>query len=191
MNDHPFIDNNCQTSNFVPFRCRPMVLRLRCFVAAGHPWGDAAFWLWSEPWMQTFTRGALSRKRPAVSPPQPVFAPAAVPRLRACGPPPDASRSRTSPSQSVIRHLPAARYQPPPASRSHLPPPQPAARYQLPPATPASRSHPPPASRPPPPAAARRPALRAVSLRANRPKTALYRRMPASRGSRRCSFVDF
>ena len=106
-----------------------------CFVAAGHPWGDAAFWLRSKPWTPAFACGAVSRKRPAVSPPQPAFAPAA-PRLRACGPPPDAFLGRTSPSRPAVRRLlpSATNRRPPPAA------PQPPARSHPPSRTPHGRS---------------------------------------------------
>ena len=46
-----------------PILCHSVVDRwfcgLCCFVAVGHPWGDAAFWLRSKPWTSAFACGAV------------------------------------------------------------------------------------------------------------------------------------
>lgn len=121
-----------------PILCHSVVDRwfcgLRCFVAAGHPWGDAAFWLRSKPWTPAFACGAvfaqassglsaaacLCARRPSPS------------RLR------PAARCFPQPylALAVSRSPPAAfRHQPPPASCA----PQPPARSHPPSRTPHGR----------------------------------------------------
>ena len=149
-----------------PILCHSVVDRwfcgLCCFVAVGHPWGDAAFWLRSKPWTSAFACGAVFAQASSG------LSAAACLRARR----PSLSRLRPAAICFPQSYLALAVSHSPPAAFCHQPPP----------ASCRPRSH--------PLAATRGPVLRTAAPGAERPKTTLYRTMPTSHGSRRCSFVD-
>lgn len=118
-----------------PILCHSVVDRwfcgLRCFVAAGHPWGDAAFWLRSKPWTPAFACGA-------------VFAQASSGLIAAaclCARRPSPSRLRPAARCFPRPYLALAVGRSPPAAFRHQPPPascRPAATRSQPPAVPYS-----------------------------------------------------
>lgn len=128
---------------------------LCCFVAVGHPWGDAAFWLRSKPWTSAFACGAVFAQASSG------LSAAACLRARR----PSLSRLRPAAICFPQSYLALAVSHSPPAAFCHQPPP----------ASCRPRSH--------PLAATRRPVLRTAAPCADARKRLFIGRCPPVTGA--------